>query len=77
MTEFMKAGKFKAHCLKVMDRVKKTKRRIIITKRNVPVAQIAPVDDTAATSIFGKLKGTLHVKGNIIHPIEEKWDACH
>ena len=29
MTERMKAGKFKAECLKVMDRVKKTRKKII------------------------------------------------
>lgn len=75
MTEFMKAGNFKAHCLKVMDRVKRTKRRIIITKRNVPVAQIVPIEEKE-TTLFGSMKGTIHIKGNIVKPIDEEWNAC-
>jgi prevent-host-death family protein len=75
MTEFMKAGKFKEQCLKVMDRVKRTKRRIVITKRNVPVAQIVPIEEKE-TSLFGSMKGTIHVKGNIIKALDEAWNAC-
>ncbi len=74
MTEHMKAGKFKAECLKVMDRVKKTKRKVIITKRNKPVAQLVPIDEREVT-LFGAMKGTIHVQGDIISPIGEVWDA--
>lgn len=74
MDEEMKAGKFKAECLKVMDRVKKTRRKITITKRNVPVAKLVPVDEKEEKG-FGKLKGTIHFKGDIISPIDEEWDA--
>lgn len=76
MTEYMKAGHFKAKCLKVMDRVKRTRRKIVITKRNVPVAQIVPVEEMEKKG-FGKLKGTIHFIGDIIAPIDEAWDASH
>ena len=68
------AGKFKAQCLKLMDRVKKTRRKITITKRNVPVAQLTPIDEKEE-SAFGKLKGTLHILDNIVEPIEDNWHA--
>lgn len=74
MTEYMKAGEFKAKCLKVMDRVKRTRRKIIITKRNIPVAELIPVDEKEITA-FGKMKGTVHVNGDLLAPIGEDWDA--
>jgi prevent-host-death family protein len=74
MTEYMKAGQFKAKCLKVMERVRRTRRRIIITKRNVPVAQLVPVEEKEI-SAFGRLKGTLHIKGDLTAPTGEVWDA--
>jgi prevent-host-death family protein len=76
MTEYMKAWQFKAKCLKVMDRVKRTRRKIIITKRNIPVAQLVPIEEKEIAA-FGKLKGTIHIRGNIIAPIEEEWGANH
>jgi prevent-host-death family protein len=74
MAQYIQAGKFKAQCLKLMDKVQKTKRRIIITKRNKPIAQLIPIEESEGT-LFGKMKGTIHVKGDIISPIDEVWDA--
>ncbi len=74
MTEYMKAGQFKAECLKVMDRVKRTRRKIIITKHNIPVAQLIPVEE-GEVAAFGRLKGTIHFKGDITAPVDEVWDA--
>jgi len=74
VSEFMKAGQFKAHCLKVIDRVKRTKRRVIITKRNVPVAQMVPIDEKE-TTLFGKMKGSIHFLGDILEPIGVEWNA--
>jgi prevent-host-death family protein len=76
MTEHMKAGEFKAKCLKVMDRVKKTKRRVIITKRNKPVAQLTPIDEKEQ-DLFGAMKGTIEILKDIVAPIDESWDAAH
>jgi prevent-host-death family protein len=74
VTEYIQAGKFKAKCLKLMDKVQKTKRKIVITKRNKPIAQLVPVDEDVST-LFGKMKGTIRVIGDIISPIDEVWDA--
>jgi len=70
----MKAGQFKAQCLKVMEKVRRTRRKIVITKRNVPVAKLVPIEEKESRA-FGKLKGTVHVKGDIIGPVKEDWDA--
>lgn len=74
MDEYMQAGKFKAECLRVMDRVRDKRRPIIITKRNIPVAKLVPIDE-GELEVFGKLKGTVHYKKDIISPIHEAWDA--
>jgi prevent-host-death family protein len=39
------AGKFKATCLKLMDRVAATGEAIVITKRGKPLARLVPVRD--------------------------------
>lgn len=74
MDEKMKAGKFKAECLKVMEKVRRTRRKIIITKRDVPIAKLVPIEEEEL-KVFGKLKGTVHFKADIIGPIDEVWDA--
>jgi len=74
MSEYIQAGKFKARCLKLMDKVHRTKRRIIITKRNKPIAQLVPIEEESST-LFGKMKGTVHIIGDIMAPIDEAWDA--
>lgn len=74
MDEKIKASQFKAECLQIMDRVQKTRRKITITKRNVPIAKLVPIEEKKEQA-FGKLKGSIHFKGNIREPIEEAWDA--
>lgn len=71
----MPAGKFKAECLKVMEKVKKTKRKVVITKRNIPIAKLVPIDDKKE-AYYGKLRGSVKFKGDIISPINEDWDAA-
>ncbi len=76
MKRMVQAGKFKAECLKIMDEVQKTKRSIIITKHNRPVVKLTPIEEDKNKSLFGKMKGSAHIKGDLIQPIGEDWDAC-
>ncbi|MCE5293269.1 MAG: type II toxin-antitoxin system Phd/YefM family antitoxin [Chlamydiales bacterium] len=68
------AGKFKAECLKIMDDVQSKKIHIIITKHNVPVAEMVPIEDKPRSS-FGWMSGTGEILGDIMKPIDEAWDA--
>jgi prevent-host-death family protein len=65
---------FKAQCLKLMDRVARTREPIVITKRGSAVAQLVPVR-SAPKSLFGYMKGTVTFTGAILAPIEERWSA--
>lgn len=68
------AGQFKAECLKLMDEVEKTRQPIIITKHGRPVAQLAPLPaDT--DSLFGYMKGTLRISGDVMAPLDVEWSA--
>ncbi len=68
------AAQFKAECLKLMDLVEKTREPIVITKHGRPVAQLAPVSaDT--DSLFGYMKDTIKVEGDVLAPVGEKWSA--
>ena len=70
----MKAGEFKATCLKVMDQVYETGDPVVITKHGKPVAQLVPVKQKPKT-LFGALAGEIEIKGDIISPIDVEWDA--
>ncbi|MGB8065560.1 MAG: type II toxin-antitoxin system Phd/YefM family antitoxin [Candidatus Sulfotelmatobacter sp.] len=72
----MPAGKFKAHCLRVMDRVQATGVPVLITKRGKPVAKLVPADESRS-EIFDSLKGKIEILGDIVSPVvpAEDWDA--
>jgi prevent-host-death family protein len=72
----MRAGEFKARCLKVMDQVRATREPVIITKRGRQVAKLVPVD-TRGDDIFGCLKGVMEIVGDIESPVvaPEEWEA--
>ncbi len=69
------AGEFKARCLQLMDEVEETGRELIITKRGRPVAKLVPVTGAGARDVFGCMRGTVTVVGDIVAPLEEQWEA--
>jgi prevent-host-death family protein len=72
----MAAGKFKAHCLKLMDEVQNTREPVLITKKGKPVAKLVP-PDTPPRDILGCLRGVIEVVGDIESPLvpPEEWEA--
>lgn len=68
------AGEFKARCLQLMEQVHTTRQPIVITKRGKPIAQLVPVDEEIP-SIFGRMRGTLTIHGDIVAPTGEEWHA--
>ena len=75
MESSMPAGKFKASCLKVMDEVAATGRSVVITKRGKAVARLVPAASRPAP-IAGALVGSLEISGDIISPVNVKWNAA-
>ena len=71
----MPAGEFKAKCLKLMNEVRQKREPIVITKRGTPVAKLVPVEETKPVTLFGFLKDSVIIRGNIVAPTGEKWAA--
>jgi prevent-host-death family protein len=75
MTKRIAAGEFKAKCLGLLDEVKERRMRIIVTKRGKPVAKVVPIQRDLDAELFGKMKGTVKILGDIVEPTGEIWDA--
>lgn len=72
----MRAGEFKARCLRVMEEVKKYRTAVVITKKGRPVAKLVPAD-APATDVFGCMAGTARIAGDIEAPVltADTWKA--
>jgi prevent-host-death family protein len=68
------AGNFKTSCLKILDEVKRKRFALTITKRGVPVAKLMPPDEEPE-SLFGSMKGSVSIKGDIVSGTNEEWEA--
>ena len=71
-------SKFKATCLAVLEDVRRTRRRVRVTRFGTPVAEIVPPSlDATPASWVGGLKGTGRVVGDIVKPAAAagEWDA--
>ena len=67
---------FKNHALRLLDEVAATGEEILITRRGKPLARVGAVR-TDRSIEFGKLKGTLEIRGDIVAPLgEEDWEVC-
>jgi prevent-host-death family protein len=74
MKQTIAAGDFKAKCLHLLDEVQQTRKEIVITKRGRPVARLVPVEKEIP-SVFGRMKGTIKILGDIVAPTGEVWEA--
>jgi prevent-host-death family protein len=75
MVDTIPAGEFKAKCLGLLDEVQRQRKEIVITKRGKPVARLVPVKNERPESFVGSMQGTMEIVGDIISPVDEKWDA--
>ena len=71
------AGEFKAKCLQLMDKVQRTRKPIMITKRGKPVAKLVPVEQEQ-DEWFGRLRGKVNVTGDLVAPLDppEVWESA-
>lgn len=64
------AGKFKAQCLAILDRVAESGEAIVVTKRGKPVARVVPV----RPEVHPVLAGSVTFHGDVIGPILDDWE---
>jgi prevent-host-death family protein len=71
--ETLSVSKFKATCLSVLEQVKTKKKKVRITKRGVPIAEIVPVNGKEKGV---SLKGCVTFMGDIVSPVaEDEWEV--
>lgn len=71
-------SKFKATCLAVLERVRKTRKPIRVTRFGVPVAEVVPPTVKAKKKRWiGSMAGTGRIVGDIISPASdaEDWEV--
>ena len=71
------ATEFKAKCLELMTRVAERHETYVITRRGRPVAKLAPLERKAKDSIFGWLRESGTIAGDILGPVipPEGWES--
>ena len=69
------AAQAKARLLELLDTVDREGETITITKRGRPVAQLVPFPARRTGSIFGCMKGTARITGDIVGPEPDLWEA--
>lgn len=71
-------SKFKATCLAVLERVRKTKQPVRVTRFGQPIAEIVPSGASKAVPRLGTGLGRGRILGDIVGPIgdESDWDAA-
>jgi len=68
-------SKFKATCLAVLERVRKTGKPILVTRFGQPMAEVVPPSITKpGERKLGTLRGTFDIVGDIVSPASDEDD---
>ena len=76
--ETVSISEFKATCLARIERVRRTGRRLVITKHGEPVAEVVPPSPPArADGWLGAAVGTGRILGDLVEPAvpAAEWEA--
>jgi prevent-host-death family protein len=73
--EKMAISKFKAECLAVLERVRRTGDPVLVTRFGKPIAEVVPASkEPTASSWLGGLAATGRVVGDIVAPATQAGD---
>ena len=68
-------SKFKARCLAILERVRKTRKPIRVTRFGEPVAEVVPPSPKAKKKRWlGGMAGTGRIVGDIVCPASDEKD---
>jgi prevent-host-death family protein len=76
--ETISASKFKATCLGVLEKVRKSGRPVVVTKFGKPIVEVIPARlSKRGSDWIGSMEGTCQIVGDIVGPIidESEWEA--
>jgi prevent-host-death family protein len=72
-------SKFKATCLAVLERVRRTGEPILVTRFGKPIAEVKPAYEAKLQlRRLGTLSSTIEIHGDIVGPISDisEWEAA-
>jgi prevent-host-death family protein len=72
-------SKFKAKCFALVEKVRKTKRPLRVTRRGKPVADLIPVFSRSEANWLGSMADAMEICGDIVSPVigEIDFSALH
>lgn len=71
-------SEFKAKCLGILERVRKTRTPVRVTRFGEPVAEVVPPSPKKRPANWlGCMKGTARIVGDIVSPVgsENDWES--
>ena len=75
MLEEINVSKFKATCLRLLSKVKKTGQPLLVTRKGEPIALVSPPPTPAKPEAWlGSMKDVVDIKGDIISPASDEND---
>jgi prevent-host-death family protein len=76
--ETVPISKFKATCLALLDRVKRTRRSIVVTRKGEPIALVSPPPEPERPATWlGAFQSSGRIVGDIISPAsnDREWEV--
>ena len=76
--ETISISRFKATCLGVLERVRRTGKRVVVTRYGKPIAEVIPPSPAAREpNWLGAMRGRGRVEGDLVSPAAapEEWEA--
>ncbi|KOR27715.1 hypothetical protein TI04_12730 [Achromatium sp. WMS2] len=74
MVKTLSLNEFQSAPLLFLEQVNQIGEPLMLLKNGVPFTRILPCEPTQKT-LFGMYKGQIEICGDIINPIDVKWDA--
>jgi len=76
--ETVPISKFKATCLALLEKVKRTGKPILVTRRGQPIAEVVPPTSSGVRPAWlGSFASTGRIVGDIVAPAagEDEWES--
>jgi prevent-host-death family protein len=71
-------SEFKAKCLALLERVRRTRQPLIVTRHGKAIAEvIPPAPPVDRRALFGSMKDRITIRGDIVAPAmeEDDWEV--